>query len=86
MISPNSKKDKLIGDMAHMICNVLDYFNRYDIYLEALEYEQRKSRHEKKSAVKVEKLLKIAQVHYEKAIGRLEKVKKGLRDWGKKRG
>ena len=84
MISPNSKKDRLISDMAHMICNVLDFFNRYDIYREALEYEQRKSTHEKKPEVKAEKLLKIAQVHYEKAMERIEKVKKGLREWGEK--
>ena len=79
MISPNTKKDKLIGDMAHMIVDVLDCFNRYDIYLEALEYEQRKSTHEKKPQVAAERLLRIANVHYEKAMKRLEKVEKGLR-------
>ena len=85
MILPNSLKDKLIGDMAHMICNVLDFFNRYDIYLETLDYEQRKSSHEKKLPVKAEKLLKIAQVQYDKAMGRLKKVEKGLTEWGKKK-
>ena len=84
MISPNTKKDKLIGDMAHMICNVLDFFNRYDLYLEALEDDKRRGPHEKLPQVKAEKLLKIAQVHYDKAMKRLEKVKKGLREWGNK--
>ena len=84
MISPNTKKDKLIGDMAHMICNVLDYFNRYDLYLQALEDDKRRGSHEKLPQVKAKTLLKAAEVQREKAMGRIKKVEKGWSEWGKR--